>query len=171
MKSIGVAEFNNIPTGVEQLDKVLKNVDVDVYRGGTTCPGKYYFIVYGEVEAVNQGMALIKGSNRTEIISGVAPEIIQALNKKNVESKFSTIGVFEFYGIPEGVKALDLVIKSVEVCVLKLILGWTLAGKSYFVIGGDTSSVEEAVVLVTGSFKIRDVKVINNPSKDLLVFI
>lgn len=171
MKSIGVAEFNNIPTGVEQLDKVLKNVDVDIYRGGTTCPGKYYFIVYGEVEAVNQGMALVEGSNKIEIISGVAPEIIQALNKKNVESKFSTIGVFEFYGIPEGVKALDLVIKSVEVCVLKLILGWTLAGKSYFVIGGDTSSVEEAVVLVTGSFKIRDVKVINNPSKELLVFI
>ena len=171
MRSIGIAEFNSIPTGIEQLAKILKKVDVEVYRGGTTCPGKYYFIIYGEVEAISQGMREIEKSTNVEIVSGVAPELIKALNKKEVGKRFSAIGVFEFYGIPEGVKALDLVIKSVEISVLKLILGWTLAGKSYFVIGGDISSIEEAVVLVTGSFKTRDIKIINNPTKELLDFI
>lgn len=41
-------------------------------------------------------------------------------------------------------------IKSVDMDIVKLVLRWTLAGKCYFVIGGEKSSIDEAIVLVTG---------------------
>ncbi|MEG1364952.1 MAG: BMC domain-containing protein, partial [Cetobacterium sp.] len=80
----------------------------------------------------------------------------------------NSIGIVEFWNIPDSVKSLDLVLKSTNVKLLKLVLGWGTAGKSYYVITGDTSSVEEAVVLVTGLFKYKDKAVINNPYEGIL---
>ena len=74
--------------------------------------------------------------------------------------------------IADGVKVLDHVIKSVDVDIVKLVLGWTLAGKCYFVVGGETSSIDEAIVLVTGSsYKYMDISKINNPVENILDYI
>lgn len=60
------------------------------------------------------------------------------------------IRYIEFLNIADGIKDLDHVIKSVDMDIVKLVLRWTLAGKCYFVIGGEKSSIDEAIVLVTG---------------------
>lgn len=171
MKAIGISEFNDIPTGIFELDNLLKNFNLEIYKGGVTCPGKYYFIFYGDNCDVKEGVKSIKNKNKSTVISRVSSEVINALKNKLIKNIHPAIGIFEFYDISQGVKALDHVIKSVDISVLKLVLGFTLAGKSYFVIGGDTSSMEEAVVLVTGLYKLKDIKVINNPSDELLRFI
>ena len=63
-------------------------------------------------------------------------------------------------------------IKSIDVDIVKLVLGWTLAGKCYFVVGGETSSIDEAIVLVTGlPYKYMDISKINNPVENILDYI
>lgn len=171
MKAIGISEFNDIPTGIYELNNLLKNFNLEIYKGGVTCPGKYYFIFTGDNSDVEDGVKSIKNKNKSTVISRVSSEVLNALKNKTIKNTHPAIGIFEFYDISEGVKALDHVIKSVGINVLKLVLGLTLAGKSYFVVGGDTSSIEEAVVLVTGLYKLKDIKVINNPQEELLRFI
>lgn len=47
-----------------------------------------------------------------------------------------------------------MIVKSNNVDVLKLVLGERLAGKSYFVISGDTSSILEAILRHRGKNKL-----------------
>lgn len=171
MKTIGVAEFNNVPIGLKNLDMVLKKADVEVYRAGVTCPGKYYFIIYGDNEDVKSAFEEMTGEAKFEIISGVSNKIIEILERKNKKELGSSIGVIEFFTISESVKALDMILKSNTVETLKLILGNGIAGKSYFVITGDTSSVMEAVNSVDEKIRYREKSLINNPDKNIIKFI
>lgn len=171
MKTIGVVEFNNIPAGIKNLDIVLKKVNVRVYRGGVTCPGKYYFIIYGDNEDIKSAFEEISGEIKFEIISGVSNEIIEILERKNRTELENSIGVIEFFSIAESVKALDMILKNNKVKTLKLILGSGIAGKSYFVITGDTSSVMEAINSVDEKIRYREKSLINNPDKNIIKFI
>lgn len=171
MKTIGIAEFNNIPEGLKNLDVVLKKADVFVYKAGVTCPGKYYFIIYGDNENVKSAFQEVTGEAKFEIISGVSNKVIEILEKRNKKELGSSIGIIEFFTISESVKALDMILKGNTVETLKLILGSGIAGKSYFVITGDTSSVTEAVNSIDKKIRYREKSLINNPDKNIIKFI
>ena len=171
MKTIGIAEFNNIPEGLKNLDIVLKKADVVVYKAGVTCPGKYYFIIYGDNEDVKSAFQEVTGEAKFEIISGVSNKIIEILEKRNKKELESSIGIIEFFTISESVKALDMILKGNTVETLKLILGSGIAGKSYFVITGDISSVTEAVNSIDEKIRYREKSLINNPDKNIIKFI
>ena len=81
------------------------------------------------------------------------------------------MGIIEFFTISESVKALDMILKGNTVETLKLILGNGIAGKSYFVITGDTSSVTEAINSVDEKIRYREKSLINNPSENITKFI
>ncbi|WP_308009361.1 BMC domain-containing protein [uncultured Fusobacterium sp.] len=171
MKTIGIAEFNNIPEGLKNLDMVLKKANVTIYKAGVTCPGKYYFIVYGENEDVKSAFQEVAGEIKFEIISGVSNKIIEILEKRAKKELGSSMGIIEFFTISESVKALDMILKSNAVETLKLILGNGIAGKSYFVITGDISSVTEAVNSIDEKIRYREKSLINNPDKNIIKFI
>ena len=171
MKTIRIAEFNNIPEGLKNLDIVLKKADVVVYKAGVTCPGKYYFIIYGDNEDVKSAFQEVTGEAKFEIISGVSNKVIEILEKRNKKELGSSIGIIEFFTISESVKALDMILKGNTVETLKLILGSGIAGKSYFVITGDTSSVTEAVNSIDKKIRYREKSLINNPDKNIIKFI
>lgn len=170
MSSIGVAEFSSIPEGIETLDKFLKIVNVDVYRAGTTCPGKYYFIVLGDTESINIGLNNLKKVQKISI-SGVSEDILKAIRNQNSKKIKSSIGVFEFSNISESLYSLDNLIKKTDVTIVKLVLGYGIAGKSYYVITGNIDSIEEAIILVTESYKVKSYRKINNPSNGILKYI
>ena len=171
MKTIGVVEFNSIPRGVENLDRVLKKSNVVVYKAGVTCPGKYYFVIYGSNEDVKLAFKDLHGQVKFEIISGVSNKVIEILEKKNVKEFKNSIGVVEFFTISESVKALDMILKNNDVEGLKLVLGSGIAGKSYFVITGDTSSVSGSIGTIENKLRYRESSIINNPDENIIKFI
>ncbi|MCS5422395.1 MULTISPECIES: BMC domain-containing protein [Psychrilyobacter] len=171
MGSIGVAEFFSIAEGIETLDKFLKGVDVDVYRAGTTCPGKYYFIVLGDTESINTGLNSLSNEQKKIAISGVSEDILKAIKNQNSKEIKSSIGIFEFLSISESLYSLDSVIKKTDVEIVKLVLGYGIAGKSYYVVTGNIDSIEEAIILVTKSYKVKNYRKINNPSNGILRYI
>lgn len=171
MGSIGIAEFFSIAEGIETLDKFLKEVNVDVYKAGTTCPGKYYFIVIGDTESINTGLNSLSCEQTKIAISGVSEEILNVIKNKNSKKIKSSIGIFEFSNISESLYSLDGVLKKTNVEVLKLVLGYGIGGKSYYVITGNIDSIEEAMILVTESYKVKNYRKINNPSNGILKYI
>lgn len=166
MKTIGIVEFNSIPKGIENLDRVIKETNINVFKAGVTCPGKYYFIVYGDNQDIIEASKVLEDALKFEIISGVSKKMIEILERKNTKVLGNSIGVMEFFTISESVKALDMILKNNPVQALKLILGAGLAGKSYFVITGDTESIKTSLDKM--DIKCKSKAIINNPSKDIL---
>lgn len=62
MKTIGIVEFNKIPIGLENLDKVLKKSSISIYKGGVTCPRKSIIFIYGDNEEVNTAFEILEGN-------------------------------------------------------------------------------------------------------------
>lgn len=171
MEAILIVEFNDIPKGMKNLDKILKLGNVKVYRAGVTCPGKYYFIVYGDNEAINYCVGKVEKQGKFEVISGVSRKIIEILGKNRDKVFYDTIGVVEFFTISESLKTLDMILKSIPVEVIKLILGGGLAGKSYFIVTGDTGALMEMTELLKSNSKYKSYEIITNPDEGLLKFI
>ena len=168
MSTLGIAEFKDIPTGIFNLDKIIKKSEIGIYKAWTTCPGKYYFIVYGDNESVKVAFEEIESSIKIKIISGFSKKIISFLKEKNNIKMDESIAIVEYATISESIDSLDHVLKNTDIEVLKLVLGYGIAGKSYYVITGDISSIEEAVVLITGLAGYKNLKIINNPSSELI---
>lgn len=171
MKTILVAEFNDIPKGMKNLDSILKRGNIEVYRAGVTCPGKYYFIVYGDNEDINYCVEKIEKQVKFEVISGVSNKVIEILGRNKNKVFNDTIGVVEFFTISESVKTLDMILKNIPVEVIKLVLGSGIAGKSYFVVTGNTSSIIEMVNQLGNTIRYKSCEIINNPEEGLLKFI
>lgn len=172
MKAIGVVDFTNIPTGLLELDKVLKFNEVKIYKAGAICPGKYYFIIYGDNNSIENALKNIKGAKCKQIISGVSEKLIRGFERKKDKNDFGAIGVAEFFNIADGIKILDIILKENDVEVLKIVLGMTLAGKCYFVISGTLSSINQAIEHISNlPYKKVDISKINNPSEDILKYI
>lgn len=172
MSAICLVEFSSIAKGIESLDRILKETNVEVYKGGITCPSKYYYILIGDKASIKEGLVGVDCLKK-EIISGISKEVLDAIkNKSSVNfENGKSIGVVVFYTLSECVKSLDQVVKNTTVSILKLVLGYKLAGKSYYVITGDTSSIEKAIQLAQEKYKLQGSTKINNPSKELVKYI
>lgn len=171
MEALLVAEFNSIPVGIKILDTILKKSNIKIYKAGVTCPGKYFFIVYGLNGDINYCSNHIDKNGKFEIISGVSKKLIEILGKNKTKDINDAVGIVEFFTISESVKALDMILKSSLVEAIRLRLGNGVAGKSYFIVSGDISSINEAIIQIEKNSKYKSYEIINNPSKDLLMFI
>lgn len=171
MNTLGIAEFNDIPTGIYNLDKIIKKTNIKIYKSGTTCPGKYFFIVYGDNESIKIAFEDLEKAKSIKIISGFSKDILEVLLKKRDVKMENSIMIVEYFTIPESISSLDYVLKNTDTKVLKLVLGYGIAGKSYYVITGNISSIKEAVVLNTGLAKYKDLKIINNPNIEIKKYI
>lgn len=171
MEALLIAEFNSIPLGMKTLDIILKKSNIKIYRAGITCPGKYFFIVYGMNEDINYCSNQIDKNGKFEIISGVSKKLIEILGNNKTKDIDDAVGIVEFFTISESVKALDMILKSSLVEAIRLRLGNGIAGKSYFIISGDISSITEAITQIQKINKYKSYEIINNPSEDLLMFI
>lgn len=176
IKTLGMMEFRSIAKGIEIADVVLKAAEVELIFCRTICPGKFMILISGEVGAVKE--ALDKGTNQSKgfligsfILPNVHKDIIQSLKNKIKVVPSEAIGVVETTNVVSGIFILDKALKAAEVRLFKLSLGMAIGGKSYFVIYGDVSSVQEAVKEALRGIdekKIVSSIVIPSPSKELI---
>ena len=104
-------------------------------------------------------------------LPNVHKDIIQSLKNKIKVVPSEAIGVVETTNVVSGIFILDKALKAAEVRLFKLSLGMAIGGKSYFVIYGDVSSVQEAVKEALRGIdekKIVSSIVIPSPSKELI---
>lgn len=150
LKSLGVIEFSSIAKGIEVADKMVKAATVEMLMLRHVCPGKFMVILCGEVEDVNEAVNTTLSYNREKIvesavISNAHEDLISSLRKRVNINSFEAIGVFETSTITSTLIALDSALKSASVALVRVVLGNGIGGKSYFVITGAISNVEEAI--------------------------
>lgn len=176
VKSLGVVEFSSIAKGIETGDKMVKAATVDVLMLRHICPGKFMIILSGDIGDVNEAVNSIITNDKDKVIestviSNAHEELISSLRKRAVFKITEAIGVFEAATVTSALIALDLALKKASVTLFKVVLGNGIGGKSYFVVTGAVSSVEEAIKTATKSINPKKLiykTIIPSPSEDII---
>ena len=79
------------------------------------------------------------------VISNVAPAVLDALRSGRRRGEGRAIGVVEAKTVTAGIHAADAAVKRADIHLARLVTGQGINGKSFFVVQGEVSSVEEAV--------------------------
>ena len=174
--TLGFLELNSISKGIEVVDAVLKVANTELISAKASCPGKYYIVIAGNVDAVNKsiaegvrmGAANIVGSL---VLPKISQQVIRGISQTDIPDKQNAIGVMEYYSCAGSIIAADAAVKAADVKIIVVRLATALAGKSYVVITGDTAACHAAVEAGTMAAKeeallIHKV-VISRPQKEV----
>jgi microcompartment protein CcmL/EutN len=174
MDTLGIVEARGIAAGVELADAMVKAADVELVRAGTVCSGRYLIQVAGDREAVDTSVRLARESGRALagafVLANVSPQVLAALRGPSAHEDGDALGVVECRTVSGGVAAADSAVKRSAVRLLRLVAGQGINGKSYFVIGGDVASVEEAAEAARSALgrDLLDAVVIPRPSPEVV---
>ncbi len=179
-KAIGLLEFKSIARGIKVTDEMLKSSAVEIVQSNSICPGKYISIVTGDVSAVNTavsvgeelgGVYLIGSHVISNVHENVFPALLGVANVNNIKA----IGVVETISALSSIIAADVAVKIADVEIVDLRIARGLGGKSFFIVSGEVSSVNQAVETSIERLKeygdIVDTVVIPSPIKELLEYL
>lgn len=175
-RALAIVELNSIAKGMEIADIMIKTSYVEVLTIKHICPGKFMIILNGDVEELNEAVKVIvdlggKSLIGSYVIPNIHEEIVRALSKRVICNRYDAIGIMEVSSVTMGIVSLDKALKSGAVKLVKLVLGNGIGGKSYYVVTGSVSSVEEALKsaenVIEGKKLINKV-IIPSPSEQLL---
>lgn len=150
MESIGFLELNSIAKGIQAVDFMLKAADVKLVFARPCCPGKYNVLISGKISAVESSVEAGTQICEESIISKLLiprlhPQVIEAMNLTTVPKALNAVGVIECFSLTAAILAADTAVKSADVLLLELRLGTGVGGKSFVIMTGDVSAVEEGV--------------------------
>lgn len=173
MDTLGVVEVSSIAAGAEIADAMVKAAGVELLRASTLCSGRFLIYVAGDRENVETSVTLARQSERrltgSFVISQVSPQLTAALKRSEPALPGEALGVVECRFVSPGIHAADRAVKRSDVHLLKFVSGQGIAGKSYFVLGGDVAAVREAVAAAEEALgpKLLESVVIPNPAGPL----
>lgn len=78
------------------------------------------------------------------VISSVSPQLVAVLHRERVLFQDGALAVVECKCVSAGIAAADVAVKRSDVSLIRFVAGQGINGKSYFVLGGDVASVNEA---------------------------
>jgi len=177
-KAIGMIELNSIAKAVETADTMVKAAEVELVFSKPVCPGKFIVMISGDVGAVKASMdAGINNGGQfvieSLIIPNIHPQVLNAFYGTSPVEKVNAVGIMEFFNITSSVIAADNAVKAAMVQLVDIRLGIGIGGKSFVVLAGDVSAVQEAVEAgvreAKDSGSLVNKVVIPNPSKELFL--
>ena len=149
MDTLGVVEAAGIASGTCLADGMVKAADVELLRASTLCSGRFLIVVAGDRGAVETSVATARDSGRkltgSFVISSVSPQLVAVLRHGEPAARGEALGIVESRFVSPAICAADRAVKRSQVRLLKFVTGQGIAGKAYFVLGGDVAAVREAV--------------------------
>lgn len=154
METLGLVETRTVVQGVGLMDRMLKAAPVELLRGRAICSGRYMIQVAGFQVDVEEALSRATGAEPApvdvRILPRVSPEVILALKKRLPLPRGSAVGMVESRKAVSGIAAADAAVKKAGVILARLAVANGINGKSYLVVGGSVSAVEEAVDAAAG---------------------
>lgn len=145
-------DMTDIPRGMQALDALVKEAEVEVLSAGTIHNGRYLVLFAGEVEPVQRahdravavaGRALHDAVLLPWADERIAPAILGG--SPRTPSDGDTLGVLQLDASPTLVRALDAALKGAEVELVQLRVGDGLGGKAIATVRGDSHDVDAAI--------------------------
>jgi len=175
--NIAVVEFKSISRGVMVADEMVKAAQVRLLLATTLCPGKYLVIVSGDVGAVKKSASFADTAGGRHVcssivISGLRPEVMDAIGGKVIGDFQGSIGIVESFNMANIINAADICLDSADVEIVELRLAKGCGVNSFFIITGKLAAVQEAVknsaAFLGEAGSLVAYRIIANPDRDLL---
>ena len=146
-QTLGLVETRTIARGVALTDAMVKAAEVTLVKGGPICSGRYMIQVAGDEAAVGAVLDVAEKENPVALcrVSRVDGQVLAALKKPQPMGPGMALGLLESRKSVTGIAAADAAVKAARVILARLTLARGINGKSYLVVGGDTSAVTAAV--------------------------
>lgn len=171
--AIGMVELSSISRGIDVCDSMIKAAQVELLRGSTVCPGKYFVLISGDTGSVRASVAegIKCGGDRvvdTLLLPNVHPQLASSLGRGQRPTPQGAIGVLEFYSVSSTIVAADIAVKAADVTLIDVRLGGAIGGKGYVTLCGDVGAVRAAVAAASKDKVMLDgVTVIPRPSQEV----
>ena len=176
-KSIGALEFASISRGMYVADAIVKKAEVEIIYFKTICPGKFLIIVSGdegEIDtAINFGIE-IAGKTLVDSfkVHAVSKVIISGIKAKlEPVTKPDAVAIVETRKVCTGIRALDIMLKSADVTLVRIYLAFTIGGKLVFIVNGAVSSIEHGITeckKLLSEAERENIAIIPSPNMDIL---
>lgn len=173
MDSLGIVEVKSIAGGVSLADAMVKEADVELVRAHTICSGRYLIFTGGDRASVSRSVQLARESGRSLsgsfVISNITEQLLDVLQNGYIAPFSGALAVVECRNVSAGVVAADTAVKQSAVRLHRLVTGQGINGKSFFVLGGDLSSVREGVAAAQSSLGKNLIETVVIPRPDAAV--
>lgn len=146
-----MVEYQNVSTGVQAADIMVKTSEVDIIEAQTVCPGKYIVIIKGELSAVKASVEASKvrfgeGLIDSFVLGNPHESIFPAIyGAVPVSNEVSALGVLETFDASQIIVAADVAAKTAVVSLIELRVARGMCGKSYMFITGEVAAVTAAI--------------------------
>ena len=177
MDTLGFLETTSIAAGVEIADKMLKTSNVELLFARASCPGKFYILITGDVSSVELSLRQGEETGRgfvvsTTLLPRIHPQVIKAISAGTMPESPAAIGVLEYYSVTASLAAADIAVKAANVELVDIRLGTGIGGKSFVLLAGEISTVQNAVAAAMNAQNdvglLVNSTVVANPKRELL---
>lgn len=173
MDSLGIAEVKSIASGVLLADAMVKEAEVALIRAQTICSGRFLIFVGGDRSSVSRSIQMAEDSGRSLsgcfVISNITQQLMDVLQNGTAAPFSGALAVVECRNVSAGIAAADTAIKQSAVQLHRLVTGQGINGKSFFVLGGELSSVREGVAAAVASLGTNLLETVVIPRPDAAV--
>ena len=175
-KSLAMAEFTTVSTGVQAADIMVKTAEVKIIEAQVVCPGKYIVLIEGELSAVKASIDTVKSRFPQKLIDSFVlgnphESIFPAIYGAAEVTDKRALGVLETYSAASIILAADYAAKTSEVKLIELRIARGMCGKSYMLLTGEVAAVEAAIekakAEVGAGTMFLDSSVIANPDEKI----
>lgn len=176
-KAIGMVEYKTVSTGILVADTMLKTAQVEIMEAQTVCPGKYIFLLKGDLSAVNTCIEIARTRYSEHLIDSFIlgnphDSIFSAIYGATQIEKMQALGVLETFSVASIIVAADEAAKTAEVELIELRIARGMCGKSYMMLTGEIAAVEAAIEkakqTIGDSAMLLDSAIIANPDSKLV---
>ena len=176
-KAIGMVEYKTVSTGMLVADAMLKTAQVEIIEAQTVCPGKYIFIITGDLSGVNASIELARTTYSNHLIDSFIlgnphESIFPAMYGATHIERIDALGILETFSAASIFVAADEAAKTAVVDLIELRIARGMCGKSYLLLTGELSaveaSIEKAKKAVGDGAMLLDYTIIPNPDSKFL---
>lgn len=148
--AVGIIELNSLALGTVVCDAMVKKAPVEILHSHSICPGKFFIVVAGEVDDINEAMGAGRyyaSYTMTDeiIIQNLHEQVLPALNGANPVPAISAVGLLETWASPSCIIAADAACKAADITLIEVRIANGLGGKSFLTLTGLLHEVEAAM--------------------------
>lgn len=148
---VALLELASIAAGIEAVDGLLKEADVELLVAEPVTPGKYVILFTGAVEDVTSSWR--RGSELAGdvlidalFIPNLEPTLLDLIRGAGPDARhLEAVGVVETFSVASTIRAADIASKTSTLRLVSLELARGIGGKSYVTFTGEIGDVEAAV--------------------------
>jgi microcompartment protein CcmL/EutN len=178
-EALALLEVASLARGVVVADAVAKRAAIQLIFCEPVSPGKYLILFaggVGEVEESQAAGAAAAGESLVDrlFLPQAHPQLLPAIRAGSRgfphEAAEEPAGLLELHSVAAALRSADAACKAAEVRLQLLHLARGIGGKAWFILRGDLTSVEAAVLAATeaaGEGLLAGAEVIARPHGDL----